>query len=159
MRKLRKITVLVSLLLGISFVCISCEKDEKGQRITYYKDKTGEGYVFYKFDNDSIVPANNSRVKITSCLQGSGYGLFYSRPNHTDVVYTDNNGKYSFKFLKTINGKKVLEYQINVTYSPDMPTRFYHSNTPKFDSDLLRNSNKIVIDTIFHFGEVKYPNI
>jgi len=154
MKRLTFLLTVVTVLL-----CLSCEKDDKGQRITYYKNKTGEGYVFYKFDNDSIVPTNNSRIEITSYLQGSGSGLFYSRSNHTDIVYTNNEGKYSFKFLKTINGKKIVEYQITVRYSPDMPTNFYFCNSPVIDPDLLRNSNNIVVDTIFYFGQVKYPKI
>jgi len=66
---------------------MSCPKDEGEQQITYYKNKIGEGYVFFACsDNstsflnpdgrikrnliDSLRPVSNMKIKIHSYTQG-----------------------------------------------------------------------------------------
>ena len=86
------------IVITIISILSSCQKDENGNRISYYKNKTGEGYVFFKFGNDSITPIRNSAVEIISYGKYTGYGeLFAGRAHHTNIVYTGNNylGKYS----------------------------------------------------------------
>ena len=90
---MKKFSFLVLIFTAVLY--LSCEKDEKGQRITYYKNKTGEGYVFFKFKNDSIAPIENAKIGI----EFYRVGWFSTITNHFDYIYTDNNGKYSFKFL------------------------------------------------------------
>ena len=46
---MKKLSFLVLIFIAILFTTVSCQKDENGNRITYYKNKTGEGYVFFKF--------------------------------------------------------------------------------------------------------------
>jgi len=104
---------------------ISCQKDDKGQRISY-RNKTGEGYVFrvYYSDTipflsvrdrieknliDSMKPASGVKVEIKAFTQGfMDTGILY----HSDYVYTNDNGKYSFKLLRSINGKSIAGHHI-----------------------------------------------
>jgi len=144
MKKLKKYTALL-LLLSILFTSMSCEKDDQGQRITYYKNKTGEGYVFYKYYSagidspiDSIKPAANVKIEIECYTQGfMDAGIL----SHSDYVYTDNNGKYSFKLLKSINGKSIAHRYITVlTRNGPGPISFYYATYSK---------KGYLIDTLF----------
>ncbi len=130
------------------FITVACEKDDNGNRITYYKNKTGEGYVFYKFSNDSIAPIANAKTQIESYY----FGMFSTLKNHFDYVYTDNNGKYSFRFVKKINEKKAEGYYISSPYITDISTNSGHGGgNIHLDYNLLDNSNEILIDTIFYY--------
>jgi hypothetical protein len=98
MKALRITLLLIATVLLLS----SCKKDENGYYIKYYEDKTGVGYVFYKFESDSIAPIADVKMSIKSYTGGGE--LFNS--NHFDYTYTDNNGKYTCDFVKKINGVK-----------------------------------------------------
>jgi len=101
------------LLATVAFLLLtvaSCQKDENGYRITYYKNKKAIGYLFYKFENDSIAPITNFKMK--SYSSSGGIGWLFSGKSHTDYVYSDNNGKYVFKLVKRIDNNKVSYYEI-----------------------------------------------
>lgn len=136
---------LIAITSIIMLLCISCEKDENGNRITYYKNKTGEGYVFYKFENDSIAPIESVKIGIESYI----VEMFSTITRHFDYVNIDNNGKYSFNFVKNINGKKTNGYCIlspsPIGYDEPIPS----SGNVHFDHNSLEESNTIFIDTIF----------
>ena len=153
MKNVTKILVVAT--AAVLFAVASCQKDENGNRITYYNKKTGEGYVFYKFENDSIAPITNAKTQIQSYRMG----MFSTITVHSDCIYTDNNGKYSFKFVKKIKGEKVEEHHISLQSFPNKPDGISSpSITLKSDSDLLRNSNKIVLDTIFFYPGIRFPS-
>jgi len=81
-----------------------CEKDEDGQWIRYYKQPTGEGYVFVKNADGSITPYSNK----TDCISleagwTKGSGLFGTSRKHTDLYSTDANGKFTCKFVRKID--------------------------------------------------------
>jgi len=140
-----------ALILFVSILlCISCEKDDNGQRISYYKNKIGEGYVFIKFKNDSIAPVKNAKIRIEFWAHSGMSGILSSRIKHSDYFNTDNNGKYSFIFLKRINEKKVGGCYI----FPPAPVENYNGPIPNsgsihFNYSSLEKSNKVFIDTIF----------
>ena len=142
-----KIILMASILL-----CLSCEKDEQGKWISYYKNKIGEGYVFYKFENDSIVPINNLGIEIISYARIRWIMFGIGKHDHTDVVYTNSEGKYSFKFAKKISNQKVIEYEINPYGPSDAPFGFIPSHV-KVDINMLDKFNKISIDTIFFYRD------
>ena len=166
--------VVVWLVVVGVFVVYGCEKDDQGQRITYYKNKTGEGYVFYKFDNDSITPISNLAIEIISYAENP-WDMFstgdFRSPN---IAYTNNDGKYSFRFVKRIGERKVYKYNISIydiskgnfpnlpyIYTPvridDILVSIVH--TPfdiEINANLLQDSHKIIVDTIFfHSDTVK----
>ncbi|MCL2132375.1 MAG: hypothetical protein FWH36_08020 [Lentimicrobiaceae bacterium] len=145
---MRNIKIVLLTATAILFTATSCQKDENGNRITYYKNKTGEGYVFYKFKNDSIAPIVNAKTQIESYR----FGMFSTLTNHFDYVYTDNSGKYSFKFVKKINEKKIDGYYICSPYPVDVPINPGHGGgNTHLEYGLLNNSNKFFIDTIFYY--------
>jgi len=150
-----KITVKIFLLAAaVLLIAASCQKDENGNRITYYKNKTGEGYVFFKFKNDSIAPIENAIIKIESYT----VGMFSTITRHYDYVYTDNNGKYSFKFVKKIcsgsfGNYKVAGYEIFSSLPIGYDVSYSSGNYIRFKHDLLDNSNKIFNDTIFYYPD------
>jgi len=117
----------------------SCEKviDENGYHITYYKNKTAEGYVFYYNKFDSIWPAKNNFVTIESvyCSGGLFGGVC---KEHKDIVFTDKFGKYSFDIVKTINGKNPTGYFINLG-----------SGSPKLSTEDVRKQNIIQLETYY----------
>jgi hypothetical protein len=99
----------LGLILMVTILLFSCEKDENGYYIKYYKDRTGTGYIFYKWNNDSIAPIPNLKMEIRAHTQGSD--LFPGK-DHFDYVYTDKNGKYEFKVVKTIDREYCVSYVI-----------------------------------------------
>jgi hypothetical protein len=142
---MKNVKLILLAIAAILFTTAACEKDENGNRITYYKNKTGEGYVFYKFENDSIAPIANAKTQIESYIRG----WFTTFTSHFDYVYTDNNGKYSFKFVKKINEKKADGYYILSPFEGYKPA--HGTGNIHLDYKLLDNSNKIFIDTIFYY--------
>ena len=141
---MKNIKILLLALVAILFT-ISCKKDENGNRITYYNNKTGEGYVFLKFNNDSIAPIKNVKTQIES-YTAEWFSTFTS---HFDYVFTDNTGKYSFKLVKKINEKKVDGYYVFSPYNDSILPA--HTMGIHLDCNLLDNSNKFIIDTIFYY--------
>ena len=131
----------------------SCEKiiDENGHRITYYKNKTAVGYLFYKFENDSIAPITN--FKMESYCSGENRGwIFPWGKSHTDYVYTDDNGKYMCKLVKKIDNDKVTYYEIKYGQSfPIVPT-YIEGNGEKSGSFFytdIKNIETWYLDTTF----------
>jgi len=146
MKNLKLFLVATAAILFIT----ACKKDENGNRITYYKNKTGEGYVFFKFKNDSIAPVENVKIEIESYT----VGMFSTITRHYDYVYTDNNGKYFFTFVKKINGEKIEAFYLLVNdfpFSIDSIPITMSGNGIKYNNDILNKSNKISFDTIFFY--------
>jgi len=137
------------LVAGILFVAYGCQKDNQGNRITYYKDKTATGYVFYKnYDAEigslvgPIRPASNLEIKISVWIPGSWTTLY----EHIDYVYTDINGQYQFKLLKKINGKYVQRHNIEVICSTGTTIP---SNIDLYSEGTLYRDKEYLIDTVF----------
>jgi len=155
MKKNIILVAIISTLISFS----SCVKDENGYRITYYKNKTGEGYVFFVHYSDtlpltikdrieeglidSVRPAPNVKIKIEAFTRGfMDTGILC----HSDYVYTSDNGKYSFKLLKAINGKSIAGHHIKGDDCIPFYISLYHAIETKkgYIMDTLyiaRNSN------------------
>jgi hypothetical protein len=99
MKKLKLALILMATILLFN----SCEKDEQGRILKYYKHVTGEGYVFYKYLDGSIAPFPNQEVEVTAKLHPNG-GLAGFNMGNTQKVKTDISGKYSCRFVKTVDG-------------------------------------------------------
>lgn len=86
----------------------SCARDE--DLIRYYKQPTGEGYVFVKNEDGTITPYANKKdcIRLESSWN-DGSELFSPSGRHKDLFSTDANGKFTCKFVKTIN-KHIVEY-------------------------------------------------
>ena len=139
-------TLLVLVLIIFGLTDFGCEKDELGHKITYYKDKTGEGYVFFKFKNDSIAPIKDAKIEIKTYTKGSElFGM-----QHFDHINVDDNGKYSFKFVKKIDSEKAIGCFVSVKdFSLMYENHIPSSGSIQLHYSLLDNSNEILIDTIF----------
>jgi hypothetical protein len=140
-----------SLLLFISTILlfISCNKeiDENGYKITYYKNKTAVGYVFYMFENDSTSPVPNIKME-SYCSGGSGW-ILPGGNSHIDHVYSDNNGKYVCKLVKRIENDKVSFYQIRLVDGMSEFVYDIHEHLNVFYDSSINNIKVINIDTIF----------
>ena len=151
---MKKVNFLLFLLVAI-LLFSGCEKDENGNRIQYYSNKTGEGYVFLKFENDSIAPINYFECHVNTYSSG---GLFTTY-HHLDNVNTDINGYYSFKFVKKINLTKVDRYEL--TYGIALlPTEFEcygsvsnwrapHGEDSHIYFEDIKDTKKYSFDTLF----------
>jgi hypothetical protein len=140
-----------------------CQKDEDGYRISYYKDKIGVGYVFYKNDDGSISPIRNYPISIIATASNGASELFYVKLSHTDIVTTDETGKFTCKFVKEIS--KGIEKYYMLGYYFDIDTRnldiinnsSFYIGGRSYDSDFVNNfDNNIIIDT-FYFKH-RYTN-
>ncbi len=141
------------LIVTLFLCCTACKKDENGNRITYYKNKTGEGHVFFKFKNDSIAPIKDAKIGLEYWTAGSG-GFFSTALKHVGYVQANSDGKYFFYFLKKINGEKVRTCYIFVEDSPyDFSQPIPTSGSVRIRYGLLDTSNKIFIDTIFYYPD------
>jgi hypothetical protein len=99
----------LALILMTTIFLFSCEKDEQGRILKYYKHVTGEGYVFYKYLDGSIAPSPHQEVEVTAKLHPNG-GLAGFNMGNTQKVKTDINGKYSCRFVKTVDGWEMNGY-------------------------------------------------
>ena len=177
MKTLKTQIPILLLLLSSIFICANCEKDDRGYWVSYYKKKTGEGYVFFKFENDSITPISNLAVEIISYAENP-WDMFSTGPlRSTSIVYTNNNGKYFFKLVKKIDDRKVYKYNISIHdiskgYFPNLPNfpNFPNDHRPvriddmlvsivhtpfdiEFNANLLQDSPQIIVDTIFFHSD------
>jgi hypothetical protein len=80
----------------------ACDKDESGKKIKYYKHVTGEGYVFYKFFDGTIIPFKNAEIRILASTTPDYGGMTSDGFGSRQEVKTDDNGKYSCRFVKQI---------------------------------------------------------
>ena len=151
MKTLKTQIPIVLILLSISFLCASCERDAEGHRVTYYKT-TGEGYVFMydKKDGNILYPIQNAEIEITSVSKRSTSALFSY--HYKQTYYSDATGKYTVRFPKRYGMLDVIAtYYIDVR--ADFGGRPYGIKCPFRDSflyvDEVKNAknNKIVFDT------------
>ena len=97
------------LLVGILFVAYGCQKDDQGNRVTYYKT-IGEGYIY---DGTNNKPLKGAKITVTSVYNGIE-GPFYT-PKTINTFTTDENGYYQFRFIKRVGIYKVVTYWFKIT--------------------------------------------
>ena len=142
------------------FVTYGCEKDENGNRVTYYKT-VGEGYVW---DITNNKPIKGATITVESTY-GSFLGAIYTKNTFT----TDEKGYYKIRFIKKVyDGPlygwcKVTAYWFEITdLGPMIPppppywTRDYPSETfpdiAIYPSD-IKDKKIITFDTVKYYQE------
>ena len=142
-------------------LCISCEKDEDGNVLHYFKIN-GHGYVFYRFPDGTLIPCANQEVVIENFISSTHYfWLIYDA--HYDYVTTDNNGFFTCRFLKKRGRTEIKTHFVkfgkidrdnnNFLNEPTLPEHSYLYSTTgnsEISNETLENSKKdIIIDTLF----------
>jgi hypothetical protein len=150
----RGTAAMLCIVLILLFAAGSCEKPpEKG--IKYYNNIKGEGHVFYRYFNDSLVPSANVTVYIEAS-ENLDIGMGETAYSHSSHVTTDENGRYTVQFVKSIDGNDMEEYWWKSTafiYPPVAPEGFYffmESGIRCSKQDILTNTNLIIYDTLFY---------
>ena len=104
---MKKITVILGIVIISTLFLTNCEKDTNGIPVKYYENVTGEGYVFYKYNDGTITPYTFYHL-----WRGTGTPEVVVRADekqgdidadnyyHIDHLEVDNNGKYTCRFLE-----------------------------------------------------------
>ena len=156
------------ILLAIVAVLLTatCEKDENGQRITYYKT-IGEGYIYERDGDKPLKGVKITVISRTSSFTGSDpWELSVSRPYTQETFTTDKNGHYQLRFAKRVGGHKVENYRFELDHFsalsyPPPPALFWYwetsqGNTPFPKSFVYIYSSDIKNENIITFNTVKY---
>jgi len=106
------------ILVACLFLCLSCERDDNGNRVTYYKT-IGEGYIF---DRDSNQPLEGIKIIVMASTDTvSGLLTQSSLPGTQETFTTDKDGYYQIKFAKRVGNHKVIRYQFRIDPYPALP--------------------------------------
>jgi hypothetical protein len=152
MKKLRFLLLFLAAIL-LASSCDKVEKDDQEQVIEYYKDKIGVGYVFYKHANDSVAPIKNVKMEIEA--SGGGTGWLFPGYHHADYLITDADGKYTFKFIKTIDKEEITAYDFSfVGYLDTILNPAYNSGRFQISSEYVKNGGEqISVPTMILYPE------
>jgi len=150
MKNLLNIRLLL-LLLSVLFMGMSCEKDEKGRRINYYKTK-GEGYVFmYDSLGNFLYPIQDVNIQVVTRRKGIR-GNFID-PDPREFFVSDAIGKYQVRFIKRTRYWDAQEYDFILDYVPESFSS--HNMRDSFwrlfaiSVDEVKNAQKtIILDTL-----------
>ena len=111
---MKKVIILTTLMTSaIILLSVSCQKDENGNRVTYYKT-IGEGYVWDETNNK---PFKDVIITVTSPYGTSSWAI----PRIEETFTTDENGYYQIRFPKRVNNKKVTLYLFKTGLSTPPP--------------------------------------
>ena len=144
MKKLRILLIIIATILLFN----SCEKDENGYRITYYKNKTAVGYVY---SVETHTPISN--FKMHSCASVSA-GIWSCK--HINYCITDESGKFTFELVKSIDGLKTTRWGFGSGSSVIYSGACY-DNFKIFPPDFLDTKEKtLYLDTIFECVDIPY---
>ena len=157
--------------LGISLIAInnidfkdrllltSCIK-EKDIPVKYYENVIGEGYVFEKYNDGTIMPLRWVGIQAREKQDEVIYGVDTDNYYHIDHLGANNNGKYTCRFLEKKRpsvwawGWKIMKfYEIftgNVVYSSTVITAETVREAAK--KATKGNLQVIYIDTIWVVG-------
>ena len=163
MKKLKTHIPILLMLLSMSFVCATCEKDENGNKVTYYKT-IGEGYIY---DGENNRPLKGVKITMISSTSSNPGGTMLSLSNThgiSETITTNENGYYKIRFLKRINGHKVNWYRLGLLAAypspmlpPPPPFWFWDYNpnglypSGELYSKDIKDKNIIVFDTIKYY--------
>ena len=118
---MKKIKIILFSTVVILF-SIACQKDNNGNRITYYKT-IGEGYIVERDNNKPIKGVKiivSYCTNVTSCYEGISFtGEALDRVE--EIFTTDENGYYKFRFAKRVNAYKVERYRFHFDCSSALP--------------------------------------
>jgi len=134
------------LLLSITLVCATCEKEEDYNAVTYY-DVVGEGYVFmYDSVGNVLYPVYGAKVQMTTIFDCDG--VWIGTPRSFDVFYTDVNGKYQVRFIKRTKLDNVVRYHIHISYLPEGGSTGGEKGFSLSVDEIKNVKNTIVFDTL-----------
>ena len=126
--------MLCLLVIGL-FISSSCEKDDQGNRVTYYKT-VGEGYIVERDNNKPIKGIKITVISRTCSFTGNDtWGLDWcSRPYTQETFTTDENGYYQLRFAKRVGIYKVENYRFELNHYPalsypPLPALFWYWET------------------------------
>jgi hypothetical protein len=98
----------LALILMATILLFSCEKDEQGRILKYYKHVTGEGYVFYKYLDGTISPC---AMEVTiEAEYNPNSGMMGWNIGNAQRVKTNSKGHYSFRFVKSVDNWEMKRY-------------------------------------------------
>ena len=99
---MKRVTVILNIVIVSILLLANCEKDTNGIPVKYYENVTGEGYIYYKYDDGTITPytffegqpwlLGTPKVEVRADDADNYY--------HIDYIGISNNGKYTCRFLE-----------------------------------------------------------
>ena len=160
-KKKKRLTVFSSIIIVLILLLANCEKDTNGIPVKYYENVTGEGYVFERYKDGTILPYAlrvdflKGNATIIVCAEEKQDNSDTDNYRHIDWVEVDKNGKYTCRFLEKkrpnvwVFGewKKMSFYSIftgysNITYTSETIQAVAKKATKK-------NPQVIHIDTLW----------
>ena len=153
-------TILLTTTVAVLLTTASCEKDENGNRITYYKT-IGEGYIYERDNNKPLKGVKITVISSTSIITSGGTMLLGNCCPHTQETFTtDENGYYKIRFAKRIGNRKVETYRVELNPIPPLPSPppfwYREANTPLRSSHDYMYVGDIKGKKIIIFDTVKY---
>ena len=154
---MKSITQILLIILGFLFISTSCDRDDKGYWISYYKT-IGEGYIY---DGTNNKPLKGAKIIVKTVFKGSNGGWF-STETYSEAFTTDVNGYYKINFLKRGNNDKAVKYYFNidvVNCLPPQPPYWIRSSSISFPDTTvnaidLKGKNVIFFDTVKYYVEI-----
>jgi len=142
-------------------LCVSCERDDDGKVLHYFK-ANGHGYVFYRFPDGTLIPCANQSVIIENFISSS-HSFWVEYEGHLDCVTTDNNGYFSCRFLKKLGNTEIKEHYVylgnvnmdekNFLKVPTLPEysylHGYAGESEILHTTLEKSKDDILLDTLF----------
>lgn len=118
---MKQLTVILGIsIVSMLFLASSCEKDTHGIPVKYYENVTGEGYIFHKYADGTIVPDKYvvmlTREKPREINSEEDADNYF----HRDVLTLDDNGKYTCRFFRKSTTKRMglgMEKNVGLYYS------------------------------------------
>jgi len=152
---------ILSILCLALCLCVSCERDDDGKVLHYFK-VNGYGYVFYRFPDGTLIPCANQDVIIENFIR-SRHSFWVEYEAHFDHVTTDNNGYFTCRFLKKLGNTEIKKHYVyfgktnmddrNFLNVSTLPENSYLCGWSG-DSEILhetlnKSKDDIIIDTLF----------
>jgi len=146
------------------FFIAACQKDDEGNRVTYYKT-IGEGYIY---DGKYNRPLKGATVTVESIC---GTEILFYMPKTQNTFTTDENGYYQVRFVKRANVGAFFNSWVKTTHyifeyghgpmippsPPPPPYGYWGVKSEGFQSTLspedIKDKKKITFDTVKY-----YPN-
>jgi hypothetical protein len=149
---MKKIILILTASIILLFF-VSCEKDQNGNRVSYYKT-TGEGYLF---DGTNNKPLKGVKIMVVSLFH-EGSDCWFPPCGTSEIFTTDENGYYQIRFAKRLKNSKIGCYRLNILAAPSLPFLYYYSSTnePLFHQEYfypedIKDKTTITFDTIKYY--------
>jgi hypothetical protein len=152
---------ILSILCLALCLCTSCERDNDGNVLHYFKTE-GHGYAFYRLPDGMLIPCSNQDVIVENFIR-SGHSFWAEYEAHFDHVTTDANGYFTCRFLKKLGTTEIKEHFVylgkvnrddnnffNVSTLPEHSYLHGYDGYCEISHETLKNSkDDIFLDTLF----------